>query len=211
MIGPLHVEVVLSAGYAGFLIVAAAGFEWFGGLSHRRSGQFRTAGFTYHRQRDVWECPCGHTLHPHYRDPVREVVRYRAAASTCNACARKPDCTDSDQGREILHSSASWIETQAGRFHRGLSLALLFLAALVLVVEMIRCPASPELLLPGGVLLLVAARARRLIRAFWPDAPGNRAEPSRRLPRLRKRLKPTTIATGLAHDAKPVRCRANDS
>ena len=202
MIGPLHLEVVLAAGYAVFLLVAAAGFEWFGGLSHRRSGQFRTAGFKYHRQLDVWECPCGYHLHPHYRDPVREVVRYRAAASTCNACASKPACTDSDLGREIIHSSAYWIETQAGRFHRGLSFTLLLLAALVLVVEMFRYPASPELLLLGCVLLLVAARGLWLIRAFWPDAPGNRTGPSRRLPRRWRRRKPMTIATGPANDAK---------
>ena len=74
MIGPLHIEIALAAGYAGFLIVVASGLEWFGRHSHRRSGQFRTAGFKYHGHLDVWECPCGHHLHPHYRDAVREVV-----------------------------------------------------------------------------------------------------------------------------------------
>jgi len=83
MIGPLHIEIALAAGYAGFLIVVASGLEWFGRHSHRRSGQFRTAGFKYHGGLDVWECPCGHHLHPHYRDPVREIVRYRAPAHTC--------------------------------------------------------------------------------------------------------------------------------
>ena len=113
MIGPLHIEVVLATGYSAFLIVVASGLELFGRHSHRRSGQFRTAGFKYHGQLDVWECPSGHHLHPHYRDPVREVVRYRAPANTCNACARKNDCTDSEHGREIIHSSESWVETQA--------------------------------------------------------------------------------------------------
>jgi hypothetical protein len=103
MIAPLHVEVALAGGYAGFLIVVASGLEWFGRHSHRRSGQFRIAGFKYHGQLDVWECPCGHHLHPHYRDPVREVVRYRAPAPTCNACTRKNDCTDSEHGREIIY------------------------------------------------------------------------------------------------------------
>ena len=107
---------------------------------------------------DVWECPCGHHLHPHYRDPVREVVRYRAPAHTCNACARKNDCTDSEHGREIIHSSESWIETQAGKFHRVLSLTLLFLAALILIAEMFRHPTLPEVLLPGSVLALVLTR-----------------------------------------------------
>ena len=164
MIGPLHIEVALAVGYAGFLIVVAAGLEWFGRHSHRRSGQFRTAGFKYHDHLDVWECPCGHHLHPHYRDPVREVVRYRAPAHTCNACARKNDCTDSEHGREIIHSSESWIETQAGKFHRVLSLTLLFLAVLILIAEIFRHPTLPEILLPGSVLALVLTRGLRLAR-----------------------------------------------
>jgi hypothetical protein len=164
MIGPLHIEVAQAAGYAGLLIVVASGLEWFGRHSHRRSGQFRTAGFKYHGQLDVWECPCGHHLHPHYRDPVREVVRYRAPAHTCNACARKNDCTDSEHGREIIHSSESWIETEAGKFHRVLSLTLLFLAALILIAEMFRYPTLPEILLPGSVLALVLTRGLSLTR-----------------------------------------------
>lgn len=164
MIGSLHIELALAAGYAAFLIVVASGLEWFGRHSHRRSGQFRTAGFKYHGQLDVWECPTGHHLHPHYRDPVREVVRYRAPAHTCNACARKNDCTDSEHGREIIHSSESWIETQAGKFYRILSLTLLFLAALILIAEMFRYPTSPEVLLPASILVLVLTRGRSLAR-----------------------------------------------
>jgi len=107
---------------------------------------------------------CGHHLHPHYRDPVREIVRYRAPAHTCNACARKNDCTDSEHGREIIHSSESWIETQAGKFHRVLSLTLLFLATLILIAEMFRYKTLPEVLLPGSVLALVLTRGLSLAR-----------------------------------------------
>jgi Transposase DDE domain len=164
MIGPVHIEVALAAGYAGFLIVVAAGLEWFGRHSHWRSGQFRTAGFKYHGHLDVWECPCGHHLRPHYRDPVREVVRYRAPAHTCNACARKNECTESEHGREIIHSSESWIETEAGKFHRVLSLTLLLLAALIMIAEMLRHPTFPEVLLPGSVLALVLTRGLSLAR-----------------------------------------------
>ena len=145
MIGSLHIEVALAAGYAGFLMVAAVRLEWFGRHSHRRSGQFRTAGFKYHGHLDVWECPCGHHLHPHYRDPVREVVRYRAPAHTCNACARKNNCPNapSAAGRSSTLLNP-WIETQAGKFHRVLSLTLLFLAALILIAEMFRYPTLPK-------------------------------------------------------------------
>jgi Transposase DDE domain len=164
MIGPVHIEVALAAGYSGFLVIVAAGLEWFGRHSHRRSEQFRTAGFKYHGHLDVWECPCGHHLRPHYRDPVREVVRYRAPAHTCNACARKNECTDSNHGREIIHSSESWIETEAGKFHRVLSLTLLLLAALIMIAEMLRHPTFPEVLLPGSVLALVLTKGLSLAR-----------------------------------------------
>lgn len=179
MIGPLHIEVALAAGYAGFLIVVATGLEWFGRHSHRRSGQFRTAGFKYHGHLDVWECPRGHHLHPHYRDPVREVVRYRAPAHTCNACAKKSDCTDSEHGREIIHSSESWIETQAGRFHRILSLTLLFLAALILIAEMLRHPTLSEVLLPGSVLALVLKRGVSFVRELVDGHNRDGTEPER--------------------------------
>ena len=159
---PVHIEVWLAAGYTAFLVVVAGGLEWFGRYSRRRSGQFRTAGFKYHQHLDSWECPCGHHLLPHYRDPVRPVVRYRAPAHTCNACHKKPDCTDSDEGREILHSAEPWIESQAGRFHRGLSLALLLLAAFILIVEMFRHPVSPDFWFLVCVLALVMARGLRL-------------------------------------------------
>jgi hypothetical protein len=175
MIGPLRVEVALAAGYALFLVAAAAALEWLGRHAHRRSGQFRTAGFKYHRHWDVWECPCGHHLHPRYRDPVRALVRYRAPAHACNACASKPDCTDSDQGREIIHPSETWIQTQAGRFHRGLSLALLALATFILVVEMFRHAASPDRLLLGCALALVAARGLRLVRELVAGEKGSTA------------------------------------
>jgi hypothetical protein len=176
MIGQLHIEVALAVGYAGFLIVVASGLEWFGRHSHRRSGQFRTAGFKYHGHLDVWECPCGTHLHPHYRDPVREVVRYRAPAHTCNACARKNDCTDSDHGREIIHSFEPWIETQAGKFYRVLSLTLLFLAALIVIAEMFRYPTLPEVLLPGSVLALVLTRGLSFTRELLAGQNRNGSE-----------------------------------
>ena len=177
MIENLHLEVLLAAGYALFLILVAIGLELFGRHSHRRSGQFRTGSFKYHGHLDVWECPCGHHLHRHDHDPQRGIVRYRAPAHTCNACIKKPDCTDSDHGREIIHTLGSWIDTQTGRFHRGMSLALLVLAAFILAVEMFRYRTGPELLLLCCLLAGVAILALRLIRRFLP-VPGRRDSPS---------------------------------
>ena len=162
MIGPVHIEVALAVGYAGFLMVVGAGLEWFGRHSHRRSGQFRTAGFKYHGHLDFWECPCGQHLHPHYRDPVREVWCGIGHPPTPVTPVPRSYSIYSEHGREIIHSSESWIETQAGKFHRVLSLTLLFLAALILIAEMFRHPTLPEVLLPGSVLASVLTRGLRL-------------------------------------------------
>jgi hypothetical protein len=168
MMGGIHNEVLLAAGYALFLVLVAAGLEWFGRHSHRRSGQFRTAGFRYHRQLDVWECPCGHHLHRHRDHPARRLARYRAPAHVCNACAKKVVCTDSDQGREVTMSLGSWISSEAGRFHRGMSLVLLVLAAFILAVEIFRCQAQAERLVVGSTLGLIVVTTLRLMRGFWP-------------------------------------------
>src|SRR5215204_976448 len=60
--------------------------------------------FTYVADRDEYQCPEGQPL-PRYRAKhTEEVVVYRAAAATCNACARKAQCTDGAHGRTIQRS-----------------------------------------------------------------------------------------------------------
>jgi hypothetical protein len=127
-------EAILAGGYALFLLAAATGIEWLSAHTHRRSLRYRTAGFTYHEQHDHWECPEGQQLWPHEFDHERRLVRYRAKAHICNGCPVKAACTDSDRGREIVRPLDPWPHSEAGRFHRGLSLVLVALALLVLVV-----------------------------------------------------------------------------
>jgi hypothetical protein len=162
---PVHAEVILAAAYAIFLFVAAKGLEWFGRHSHRRSGQFRVAGFTYHKHLDAWQCPEGHHLqrlmdHPHARR-----VRYRAPAHICNGCPYKANCTDSDDGREIELSAISWVETEAGRFHRGLGFVLLVLAGLILLVEWIRFPSGVDAAVLSTNFAIVALSVVHHLRA----------------------------------------------
>ena len=53
----IDIEVLLAGGYAVFLLLVALGLELLARHSHHRSKQMDVAGFRYHRQRDVWECP----------------------------------------------------------------------------------------------------------------------------------------------------------
>jgi hypothetical protein len=161
-----HTEAVLATGYASFLILAAFVIEWLSAHTHRRALRYRTAGFTYAPLLDVWQCPEGEQLWPHELDPEHRLVRYRAKAHICNACHRKPDCTDSDRGREIVRPLDPWPHSEAGRFHRGLSLVLVTLATLIAVVEGARHHQPAELLIVVTTLAIALLATRRLLRDF---------------------------------------------
>ena len=138
MIGGVHVEVLLAAGYALLLVGVSAILEWLARHSHRRSEHYRHSGFLYKRREDVWECPTGHHLTREHTDFERHIARYRAPAHKCNACHCKGNCTDSDTGRVLESRQDSWVQSELRHFHRGVSLTLLLLAVLVLAVEILR-------------------------------------------------------------------------
>jgi hypothetical protein len=170
-------EVILVAGYAGLLIAGAFVLEWLSAHTHRRSLRYRTAGFAYDEDHDHWRCPEGEHLWPHEFDDERRLVRYRAKAHVCNACPRKGACTDSDHGREIVRPLDPWPHSEAGRFHRGISLLMVVLGLLVVVVEAARHHDARELALLAAVLVAGALAARWLARDLRVH-PANFPEPS---------------------------------
>jgi hypothetical protein len=165
MAGGFPIEVLLASGYAVFLLAVAAILEKVAKHSHRRAEQYELAGFRYQAGFDRWECPEGNHLAHIETDLQRRTVRYRAAAHDCNACAKKRDCTDSDDGREIEQRLDSWLETGLSQFHRGLSLALVILAGLLLGVETVRYPEARAVKLLVALLLLVILSGAKLV---WP-------------------------------------------
>jgi len=148
----VNAEVLMAAGYAAALIAAACLLEWLSAHTHRRSLRYRTAGFEYDETHDHWRCPEGEHLWPHEFDADRRLVRYRAKAHICNGCPRKQDCTDSERGREIVRPLDPWPHSEAGRFHRGIALLLVGLAALVVLAEGVRHHAPSEAVVLLGVL-----------------------------------------------------------
>ena len=52
---PISIEFLLMLGYAVFLALIALILEFAARHAHRRSLSMRTAGFTYHSERDVWQ------------------------------------------------------------------------------------------------------------------------------------------------------------
>ncbi|HUZ46763.1 MAG TPA: hypothetical protein VMW54_09005 [Terriglobia bacterium] len=164
MIDGFHAEVLMAAGYSIFLVGVAAMLEWLAKHSHRRTEQMRVTGFTYHREFDHWECPTGQLLRRHSVDHQHNVVRYRAPGHICNCCHKKPDCTDSDNGREIERRVNAWVQSEIRRFHRGISLALLLLAGLILAAQVAWYNQTRDRIVIGVLLIAVSAFGLRLFR-----------------------------------------------
>ena len=158
----MSAEAVLAVSYAAFLLAAAGILEWLSAHTHRRALRYRTAGFDYDAEHDVWQCPEGQHLWPHEFDHERRLVRYRAKAHICNGCPRKEACTDSDEGREVVRPLDPWPHSEAGRFHRGLALMLVVLAVFVIVVGGARNH-EPAEAVALAVLLGVALLVGRLL------------------------------------------------
>ena len=167
MIAGVHFETILIAGYAMFLVAVAVGLELLARDSHHRSERFHLVGFRYHREPDAWECPTGQRLGRFEIDHQQLMVRYRAPSHVCNACTCKPDCTDSDDGRLIERPLDSWFRSEIRRFHRGISITLLALAAVILLAEIIHFDYAKDQLLLTGFLAPIGLYGARLVSEFW--------------------------------------------
>ena len=176
MVG-LHFEIFLATGYAAFLLGVSLGLDLLARRSHAHSERYRTAGFTYHHTHDAWICPEEQVLVRSETDHERRLVRYRGRPQICNHCPTKPDCTDSEEGREVVRAMDPWPHSEAGRFHRGISLAIALIPALILVAEAIRNHSPFELFVLGSVFAVIALAARHLHAAFRAS-PANFPRPS---------------------------------
>ena len=162
----IDTEILFVVGYSLFLLLAAACLEWVARHSHRRSERMHVAGFRYDAAADLWTCPNNEKLLRAEADYGRGTIFYRAAAHACNSCAMKTRCTDSNEGRVIEHRPHSWLDSELRRFHRGISLLLAALAAVVLFAELWRYSGEKDRLVAGGALLLVVCFGLRLSSAL---------------------------------------------
>jgi len=145
-------EVVLFSGYATAVLLFAVVLDRLAQHSHARADRYRTAGFRYHPDHDAWVCPQDQMLWPTHYDQQKHLMRYRAKPSVCNACPVKTDCTTSPRGREITRPTQPWPHSEAARFHRGLVLVLVGLAAAMLVVAASRHHQPGDLAVVAGPL-----------------------------------------------------------
>jgi hypothetical protein len=157
----MSTEVLLAAAYGIVLMLGAVVLEWLSLHTHKRSQAYRTSGFNYDAQHDLWVCHQGEQLWPAEFDRERRLVRYRAKAAVCNACPVRESCTDSTQGREITRPLDPWPHSEAGRFHRAIAVMLVALAVFELTVVLIRNHVLADLMVLAPLLLVA------LLLTWW--------------------------------------------
>ena len=162
----MSAEALLATGYAAFLMLAATGLDLLARHSHRRSGRYRTAGFEFRPELDLWRCPEGEELRRIDTDHRRRLAHYRARPAVCNACPAKPECTDSDAGRQITRALDPWPHSEAGRFHRGVCVVLVVLAAVIAALALVRSDGPTEAVVLATILAVAIAVAGRMLAAF---------------------------------------------
>ena len=158
----VHIEVFLAVAYAAFLLCVAIGLDLLARHSHARPQRYRTAGFTYHHKHEAWICPEEQILTRSETDHERRLIRYRGRPHICNNCPSKGECTDFNEGRGVVRPMDPWPHSEAGRFHRGISLCV----ALILAAEALRNHAPLELAVLGAALLVVSSVVWHLHAAF---------------------------------------------
>jgi hypothetical protein len=158
----INTETLVVVGYSLFLLVVAASLEGIARHSHRRSERLHVAGFRYDASADLWTCPNNEKLLRAEADYGLGTIFYRAAAHACNSCAMKSRCTDSTDGRVIEHRPNSWIESELRQFHRGISLLLIGLAAVLLFAELLRHSGKNDRFVAGGAFVLIVCYGFRL-------------------------------------------------
>ncbi|HKO21944.1 MAG TPA: hypothetical protein VJX91_04760 [Candidatus Eisenbacteria bacterium] len=136
-------EAWFVAGYALLLFLVAVLLEWIARGSHERIHRAKTVGFQYHGHLNAWQCSEGTFLRHAETDRHARIVRFRAEAKVCNGCRIKHHCTDSDEGRELIHPLDAWPRSEMARFQRALSLSLIVLAALFCAIEAVRQAGVP--------------------------------------------------------------------
>ncbi len=157
----------LVAGYALLLAAVAWGFDLMAKRASHRAAAWRTGGFVYHPNHDAWQCPEDEWLWPSSFDPNNRVMRYRATPTVCNHCPVKVDCTTSHHGREISRQVDPWPFSEAGRFHRGIACALVGLAILMPLAQVLITRSGSDLLVGGAAALIVALACAPLFRHLW--------------------------------------------
>ncbi|WP_174524028.1 hypothetical protein [Piscicoccus intestinalis] len=169
---PPSISVVLVCVYAACLLVVAVAFDRLGARSALRSASWRHGNFLYHEDADAWKCHEDQWLWPTSFDPEKRVIRYAGQHAICGRCPAKAECSPTPGPRELTRNVDPWPHSEAGRFHRGVSVAIAAVALMmVLAMLLFGATDTADVILLLAALALVLAVGIPLSRHLWntPD------------------------------------------
>lgn len=164
---PPDVSAWLVAAYALVMLGVAWAVDVLGSRSARRSLNWRHADFVYHDDVDGWRCHEDQWLWPTAFDPDKRVIRYEGAHAICGRCPAKSTCSPTPGPREITRPVDPWPYSEAGRFHRGLALAIAATGVFLCLSMTVVLHQVPDLIVLGTTLAIMAAGTYPLARHLW--------------------------------------------
>ena len=172
-------EVLLAAGYALFLLAAALGLDLLARHSQRALGPLPHGGLQLPPPPRRLGVPGGPA--PAARRARRPAAR-RALPGAGARLQRLPGegatAPTPTTGREVVRPLDPWPHSEAGRFHRGISVALACLAGVIATIALVRHHGFADAVALGVALAATAAALPRLAGAFqrapanFPGTPG---------------------------------------
>lgn len=175
---PADLEAWLVLGYVAVVLVGARLSEVLARVHFERARRYAEHGFEYDADADHYHCPQGERLVLHLLEEESRLAVYRAPASSCNGCPRKPSCTPHDEGRHLYRPLAEWAETDVGRFHRRLSMLMIGVGMIFSLGGLSRWAGEPGTGLLFAAVAASVASVTRDVRAAWagPDLEADGAE-----------------------------------
>ena len=113
---------------------------------------------------DVWQCPTGHHLTREQTDFERKIATLPRSGPQVQRLPLSKKTAPIPMTGGLLESRLdAWLQSELNRFHRGISLALLLLAVLILAAEMFEYQAARDWLVLGVLLLPIGFAGSR----YW--------------------------------------------
>jgi hypothetical protein len=166
------VTVLLVSAYAALLLVVAWAFDHLGRKSSQRSAEWRTGNFVYHEDQDAWRCHEDQWLWPASFDPDKRVIRYQGQHAICGRCPAKEECSPTPGPRELTRQLDPWPHSEAGRFHRGISLAVAVVAIFLSTSMLLGAEVAADYVVLAATIFVAVVATVPLARHLW-DTPSN--------------------------------------
>lgn len=174
------VTVLLVSAYAALLLVVAWAFDHLGRHSSKRSAEWRTGNFVYHDDQDAWRCHEDQWLWPASFDPDKRVIRYQGQHAICGRCPAKEECSPTPGPRELTRQVDPWPHSDAGRFHRGISLAVGVVAIFMSTAMLLGAQVAADYIVLVATIFVAVVATIPLARHLW-DTPSNFPESTKHL------------------------------